>query len=80
VYAVNAGWALFIIDVFKNKINSRSVVRTVGLRIPTKQIKDFSTFNVSNISRQGASQLQTKSADFWTFSANIFLEDIFSFA
>jgi hypothetical protein len=23
----------------------------VGLRVPTKQIRDFSTFNVSNVSR-----------------------------
>jgi hypothetical protein len=27
----------------------------VGLRVPTKQIRDFSTFNVSNVSRRSPS-------------------------
>jgi hypothetical protein len=46
---------------------------TVGLRVPTKQIRDFTTCNVRNVSRlqQGASRLQTASANLWTFSINI---------
>jgi hypothetical protein len=44
---------------------------TVGLRLPTKQITDFSTLT-SVMSQdlglqQGASQLQTTSANLWTF-------------
>jgi hypothetical protein len=62
--------SLFLINVFKNKIDC-SIMDTVGLRVPTKQIRDFSTFNVSNVSRlilqQGASQLQRASANLWTF-------------
>jgi hypothetical protein len=52
-----------------------SFTDTVGLRVPTEQIGDFSHFNFSNVSRlslqQIASRLQTTSADFWTFSVNI---------
>jgi hypothetical protein len=47
---------------------------TVGLSVPTKQIKDFSTCNVSNVSRfspsTSASRLQT-SANLWTFLKNV---------
>jgi hypothetical protein len=42
--------ALFRVNVFKNKINSYSIMDTVGLHIPAKQIRDFSTFRVRNVS------------------------------
>jgi hypothetical protein len=44
---------------------------TAGLRVPTKQIINFSNFTVSDVSRlqQGASRLQT-SANPWTFPMN----------
>jgi hypothetical protein len=40
--------ALFVINVFKNKISCSSTFDTVSLRIPSKRIKDFSTFVVNN--------------------------------
>jgi hypothetical protein len=43
--------ALFLINVSKNKMDCCSIMDTVGLRVPTKQIRGFSTFNVSNVSR-----------------------------
>jgi hypothetical protein len=39
--------ALFLINVFKGKINCPSILDTVGIRVPTRQIKEFSTFSVS---------------------------------
>jgi hypothetical protein len=50
------GWqnldALFLINVFKNKIDCCSIMDTVSLRVPTKPIRDLSNVNVSNVSRQ----------------------------
>jgi hypothetical protein len=43
--------ALFLVNVFTNKINCCSIMDTVGLHIPVKQIRDFSTFRVKNVSR-----------------------------
>jgi hypothetical protein len=43
--------ALFLVIVFKNKINCCSIMDTVGLHIPAMQIRDFSTFRVKNVSR-----------------------------
>jgi hypothetical protein len=67
--------ALLLSNVFKNKIDCCSVMDTVGLLAPCKQIRDFTTFNVSNVSRltlqQGASRLQITPANFWTFSINL---------
>jgi hypothetical protein len=40
--------ALFVTKIFKNKIHSCSLMDAAGLRVPTKQILDF-TFNVSNV-------------------------------
>jgi hypothetical protein len=37
--------------LIKNKIDCCSVMENVGLRVPTKQLRDFSTFNVSSVSR-----------------------------
>jgi hypothetical protein len=66
--------ALFLISVFKNRTECGSIMDTVGLRVPTKQIKDFSTFKVSMFQdlalQQGTSQLQIASADLWTFLVN----------
>jgi hypothetical protein len=44
--------ALFLINVSKNKTDCCSIMDTVGLRVPTKPIRDTCTFNVSNASRQ----------------------------
>jgi hypothetical protein len=43
--------ALFLVNVFKNKINCCSIMDTVGLHIPAMQIRDFSTFRVKNVLR-----------------------------
>jgi hypothetical protein len=48
----------------------------VGLRVATKQIRNFSTFLESVmhqvlVLQQGASRLQTTSANLWTSSMNI---------
>jgi hypothetical protein len=52
--------ALFLVNVFKNKINSCSIMDTVGLQIPAKQIRDFSTFRVKNVSRVSLSTILTR--------------------
>jgi hypothetical protein len=47
----------------------------VGLRVPNEEIRDFSTFNVSNVSRVSPSircvTAANKSANLWTFSIDI---------
>jgi hypothetical protein len=40
--------ALFLINVFKNKISCSSIFYTVNLRIPVRRIRDFSTFVVNH--------------------------------
>jgi hypothetical protein len=42
--------AVFLGKVFKGKMNTCSVMITVGLRVPTKVIRDLSTLHVNNIS------------------------------
>jgi hypothetical protein len=43
--------ALFLINVFKNKIDCCSCMNTVGLRLPTKHIRYFLTFLANDVSR-----------------------------
>jgi hypothetical protein len=43
--------ALFLINVFEGKINCHSIMDTVGIRVPTRQIREFSTFSVSSALR-----------------------------
>jgi hypothetical protein len=78
--------ALFLINVFKNEIDCYSIMDTAGLRVPTKQIWVFSTFNVSNVSRLSPSRRCftsanniCKSLDVFT-KHNISLRTHFSFA
>jgi hypothetical protein len=40
---------LFLINVFKNKIYCCSILGTVDLRVPTKQIRDLSTLDASRL-------------------------------
>jgi hypothetical protein len=42
--------ALYLVNVFKNKINCCTIMDTIGLHIPAKQIRDFSTFRLKNVS------------------------------
>jgi hypothetical protein len=59
---------------------------TVGLRVPTKQIRDFSTFRASNVSRLGPSTRYVTAANSFCRSLDVFrkhtisIEDTFSFA
>jgi hypothetical protein len=43
--------ALFLINFFKGKISCSSAFDTVSLRIPTRSVRDYSTFTVYRISR-----------------------------
>jgi hypothetical protein len=40
--------ALFLINAFRGKINCPSISDTVGIRVPTRHIREFSIFNVSS--------------------------------
>jgi hypothetical protein len=40
--------ALFLINIFKAKINYPSILDSVGIRVSTRQIREFSTFSVSS--------------------------------
>jgi hypothetical protein len=59
---------------------------TVGLRVPTKQIRDFSTFKVINVSRLNLSTRRVTVANSICRSLDVFskhtnsIEDTFSFA
>jgi hypothetical protein len=43
--------ALFFINIFKGKINCHSIMDTVGIRVPTRQIRECSTFSVNSVQR-----------------------------
>jgi hypothetical protein len=62
---------LFLITDFKGIINCHSILGTVGIRVPTRQIRECSTFIVSGALRHGPSArgtlLRMTYADFWTF-------------
>jgi hypothetical protein len=42
---------LYLINVFKDKINCHSIIDTIGIRMPAKQIREFSAFSVSSALR-----------------------------
>jgi hypothetical protein len=83
----NALMFFFLVNIFKNRINCCSIVGTVSLRVSTKQIRDFSIFNVTNtgISRIiPSSRCVTAGNSIWKCldffnKHNISLEDTFSF-
>jgi hypothetical protein len=60
-------YVLFLINVFKNKIDCCYIMDTVGLRVPTKKIRDL--FTLTSVKsqtlsfQQGASRLQTTSGN-----------------
>jgi hypothetical protein len=41
-------YALFLLNVFKGEINCHSILGTVGILVPTMQIRQFSTFSESS--------------------------------
>jgi hypothetical protein len=43
--------ALFLFNVFKNKINPCPIVDAAGFRVRTDEIRDFSAINFSRLSR-----------------------------
>jgi hypothetical protein len=63
---------LFLISVFKNRTECCSIMDTVSLRVPTKQIRDFSTFKVSNASRLSPSTRCVTTANSICRSLDIF--------
>jgi hypothetical protein len=78
--------ALYLINVFKNRIDCCSVMDTLGLRVRTKQLRGFSIFTVSNVSGLSpstrcvtAANKICKSLDV-SNKLNISLEDTFYFA
>jgi hypothetical protein len=52
---------------------------TVGIRVPTRQIRDFSTFNVSSSLRHGPSVRCASAANYICRFLDIFGKDIVSF-
>jgi hypothetical protein len=76
--------ALFLINVFKNKIDCCSIMNTVGLRVPTKHIRDFSIFIARGVSRLSPSSRCVKAANDICKFLDVFnkqcvsLEDTFS--
>jgi hypothetical protein len=46
---------LFLINIFKGKINCHSNMDTVGIRVLTRQVREFSTFSVSSALRHSPS-------------------------
>jgi hypothetical protein len=47
--------ALFLINVFKVKINCHYLLETVGIRVHTRQIREFPTFRVGSASKHSPS-------------------------
>jgi hypothetical protein len=66
---------LFLISILKNNMHGCSSMNTAGLRVLSKQIREFPSLTSLTSQdldlQQGASQLQTASAHLWTFSMNI---------
>jgi hypothetical protein len=71
-------WIIYVLRCLQNLINvGKNIIAYgyVGLRVPTKQIREFPTFTSAMPQdlalQQGASRLQTTSAHLWAFSVNI---------
>jgi hypothetical protein len=47
--------ALFLVNVFKGKINCNSIMDAVGLRVPARQVREFCTFSVNSARRHSPS-------------------------
>jgi hypothetical protein len=71
--------ALFLINIFKSKMNCHSIMDTVGIRVPTRQIRDFSTFSVSSALRHSPSAMCATAANDICRLLDIFLKDTVSF-
>jgi hypothetical protein len=78
---------LFLINIFKNKINWCSIMDTVCLYAPTKEINNLSILIYvmfqNLVIHQGASQLQTASENpqgyFFSFSASFNLRFLLTY-
>jgi hypothetical protein len=71
--------ALFLINIFKSKINCHSIMDTVGIRVSTRQIRDFSTFSVSSPLRHSPSVRCGSAANDICRLLDIFGKDTVSF-
>jgi hypothetical protein len=60
----------FLSNVFEVKINSNSIMNTVGIRVATRQIRRFSVYFHRDRCIMTSLQIgvQVTYADFWTFS------------
>jgi hypothetical protein len=67
--------ALFLINVFKGKISCSSVFDTVSLRIPTRSVRDCSTFTVHRNFKVGPSAKCVSAANAVCRSIDIFNKD-----
>jgi hypothetical protein len=72
------------IDVFKGKINCHSIKDTLGVRVPTRQMREFSTFGGSSVLSHSTSARCVSAANdicivLFIFSKNfVSFEDTFS--
>jgi heme/copper-type cytochrome/quinol oxidase subunit 2 len=64
--------AVSLINVFKNETDCCSITDAVGLRVPTKEVRDYSTFNVSNVPRLSPSTRCVTAANSKCRSLDIF--------
>jgi hypothetical protein len=64
--------AVHLISVFENKTDCCSHMDTAGLGVLTKQIRVFSTLNVSNVSRLSPSTRRVTAANNICRSLNVF--------
>jgi hypothetical protein len=70
-------YVLFLINISKGKINCLSIMNTVGIRVPTRQIREFPTFSVSTVLRHSPSDrcviVANDMQNFFTFLAKPYL-------
>jgi hypothetical protein len=71
--------ALSLINTFKSKINCHSTMDTIGIRVPTRQIRDFSTFSASSALRLSPKVRCASAANDICRLLDIFGKDIVSF-
>jgi hypothetical protein len=67
--------ALFLINVFKGKISCSSVSDTVSLRIPTRSIRDYTTFTMHRNFKVSPSARCVSAANAVCRSIDIFNKD-----
>jgi hypothetical protein len=72
-------YALSFIIIFKGKMNCHSIMDTVGICVPTRQIREFSTFSVNSALRHSPSARCVIAVNYICRFLDIFSKNIFSF-